>query len=345
MNIQTLRHELDDIKVFQDLVDVLKSIAGSRYPKMKNKIASLDDSFYNIENDIYYVIQELSRYDLVFDEKFDVEVKEYFPSINQRLVQFIKKNNKNIIQKDPKIDDKKVCIAVVVGSNKGFCSSFNRDIIQKINETDYQLEKDKYNMNYICIGKKLHNLIRFKLVEQKNKVIFPEGLVLKDINKFNLEVDNILSLIFEHTKFLEASRLLILSNHFTVSGNKITNETKVEFSSEKKDLFPLEIKKSDLVKDYFGREKSDFKKFYPSPEIILVYSIGQFLKLRLFKFLLESETAENYRRLQAMSESSERIKDEISRVEKLIRKTRQKNITKQLTELMSASLALEKMNS
>ena len=58
--------------------------------------------------------------------------------------------------------------------------------------------------------------------------------------------------------------------------------------------------------------------------------------------LWESETAENFLRMNSMNQASDAVKEAIEKLEATIRKTRQTTITRELVEIISGAEALKK---
>jgi F-type H+-transporting ATPase subunit gamma len=82
-------------------------------------------------------------------------------------------------------------------------------------------------------------------------------------------------------------------------------------------------------------------EFLPSPESILEEVVPTSFKVKLFKCFLDSAVSEQIARRVAMKAATENAGDLIKEVSRIYNRTRQANITKEISELIAGSEALK----
>lgn len=337
MSLQALKFELDDTKVFQELVEVMKSVSSVRFPKLVKKLANYNNYYEQLRASISFSLRELSSLKTKFnyDEKFRGLGRTY--EVNDKLLEILIENQdySKFFYFDEKNEKPTKNIIIVICSNRGFCGSFNKILISAIDKKLEELKLQETENEFCIIGNVLGNMNRFR---SSAKIKFPEGKILiPDTDVFEVEVNKIYeAFILDKILLYKNVRFFVISNFLKVYPN---GQHKVETSVY--NLLPYKaFAETKEEKDPYSRKI----RFYPTPEVAVANLIEVYLKSKLTHLMLQSEIAENYLRMQSMSQASDKIKDHIAFLEKEIRKLRQRNITKQLIELMAAGLALDEMN-
>jgi F-type H+-transporting ATPase subunit gamma len=89
-----------------------------------------------------------------------------------------------------------------------------------------------------------------------------------------------------------------------------------------------------------GATRVDYE-FEPDASEILAELVPAALKVRLFKYFLDAAVSEQIARRVAMKSATENAGDLIKEITRLYNRTRQANITKEISELIGGSEALK----
>lgn len=329
MNNQQLRAELENIKIFQDLVEVMRATAGAAFPKLIKKLGSFRVYNNSIIESMQQAIDQIEKWGLS-----ENELSELLKDDQQHIILNILKqkgvDGLHTLVKKATTTPKKILI-VGIGANRGFCGRFNKDLVSYLKEESSKFRNEGIVADYIIIGKKIQAGISiFAPVPPANKFSFPDGL-WKSQSK---EIRELLNIII--TQYIEKQY-----DEVRIIYNRFPNEksTKIELVNEHfLPLVPNQPSEKLKQPDPLGRETI----LEPSSAKVLVTLLPHYFEIAFTEILIESETSENFTRMNAMNQASDSIKEEIEKILKLIRKNRQKRITNQLIELISSGMAIDK---
>jgi len=211
----------------------------------------------------------------------------------------------------------KVCY-VLLTADKGFCGSFNANLIRYAKkEINSSPAEKKY---LITIGKKGYE--HFKRNE------FP--LYAHYIEIFNnLEFTHAQRIAAELMKAFENGtfdRVYIIYNRFK---NAVQQETQVE------QFLPVQQTATEQ------QAKPVSFLYEPNPQVILDKLIPMSLNFQMWRILLESATSEFGARMTAMETASDNAQEMIKELTLYYNKARQAAITKELNEIVSGAEALK----
>ncbi|WP_375323163.1 ATP synthase F1 subunit gamma [Candidatus Karelsulcia muelleri] len=196
---------------------------------------------------------------------------------------------------------KKPILLIVITSNRGLCGNFNNLLLKK---TEKLIESCKKKIYILSIGK-----IGKDFLYKKYPIYFYNRDLIENINDINLS--NIVDDIYQ--KFLNGyfSNIKIIYN----SWKKLISI---------KQILPFKIKKIKN-KNYL---------FEPSEEEILKYLFPEIIKIKIYKYILESITSEHLSRMIAMHKAKDngiKINNELLFI---YNKLRKENITKEILEIV-----------
>ncbi|WP_425359856.1 ATP synthase F1 subunit gamma [Candidatus Karelsulcia muelleri] len=196
---------------------------------------------------------------------------------------------------------KKPILLIVITSNRGLCGNFNNLLLKK---TEKLIESCKKKIYILSIGK-----IGKDFLDKKYPIYFYNRDLIENINDINLS--NIVDDIYQ--KFL---------NGYFSNIKIIYNSCKKLISI--KQILPFKIKKIKN-KNYL---------FEPSEEEILKYLFPEIIKIKIYKYILESITSEHLSRMIAMHKAKDngiKINNELLFI---YNKLRKENITKEILEIV-----------
>jgi F-type H+-transporting ATPase subunit gamma len=218
---------------------------------------------------------------------------------------------------------KKVLI-VVITSNKGLCGAFNSNV----SKMAIQLAEEKYHslmkagdLDIIAIGKKGADLLRskgYKILETHHEIY--DHLSFEKIVPL---ADKIL------TSFVAGNydEVTIIYNQFK---NAAVHELLVE------QYLPITPVKSESNAD------NNFNYILePTLEFIVRELIPKYLKIQLYKALLDSNAAEHGARMTAMHKATDNATELIKQLQLEYNKARQASITKEILEIVGGAEALK----
>jgi len=221
-------------------------------------------------------------------------------------------------EKEQPVTSEKLTLAAL-GSNRGLCSNFNRDIVNVLNGQLSAVHDEKIEI--IVVGERLKKLLDRRKVPFQHYFPFPSSSDLTLtllMNKFQDILPDIkiecMSLIYNQYKGAASYQ------------TKIVNLSKVEYlHSSTKNGYKLE----DVI-------------FDTEPEKILSFLKDQIIWLHLYSSFLSSAASEYSTRFQLMenaSNNAERISDELN-IE--VQTLRRQKITSEMRELAIGAGLLKK---
>ena len=97
-------------------------------------------------------------------------------------------------------------------------------------------------------------------------------------------------------------------------------------------LLPIEVPKSQATVDYIYEQK---------PSELLGSLLPRYIKVQIFRSMLESAAAEHAARMTAMDAATSNANDVIDRLTLYMNRVRQASITREIIEIVSGAAALD----
>ena len=216
-------------------------------------------------------------------------------------------------------------LVCVVASDRGFCGSFNSNILRLADKEIIELRKEG-DVEILPIGKKA-----VSHYSKKERIRYSFSGV-GDYWEFKQtkEISDFLISSFLKDKY---QKIYIFYTHFYSSF--IQKPTMVQ-------LFPARSKTiENFLKD---EEVEDVDKNYtlePSPKIILDEVIPVFVQYLIYQFILSANTSEHSARMMAMRSASDNAKGLLEELRLVYNKARQEQITSEVCEVSSTKEAME----
>jgi F-type H+-transporting ATPase subunit gamma len=218
----------------------------------------------------------------------------------------------------------KKVLLVVISSNKGLCGAFNANVAKMA----MQLAEDKYralnsegNLDIIAIGKKGADLLktkRYKILETQHELF----------DKLNFEKTlNFSNKLLASFVAAEYDEIQIIYNQFR---NAAVNELTVE------QFLPISTVHADAEKD-----NNVFYILEPTKEYIVKELIPKYLRIQLYKALLDSNASEHGSRMTAMHKATDNATELIRQLQLDYNKARQASITNEILEIVGGAEALK----
>ena len=205
---------------------------------------------------------------------------------------------------------------VILTSDRGLCGSFNANILRHAQQIID--EAGKKDSQLICIGRKGHEYFE----KRGYHVVEHFTGFWKDLN-FNQAVE-MAEVITERYLSGEYDDVRVIYNEF----KNVAQQEIVEFH-----YLPLVLEDDDeeISKDYL---------FEPSKNEVVRSLVPRHLNVQMWRFLLESNAAEQAARMTAMEAATDNAGELIDRLRLEYNKARQSAITTEILEVVSGAEAL-----
>lgn len=242
-----------------------------------------------------------------------------------KILQNMKKallEGKSVFMEKRKVKKVLVC---VVASDRGFCGSFNSNILRF---ADKEIEKIREEglVEIMPIGKKA--IDHYRKIENITHSFSGVG----DYWGFKQtkEVSDFLISSFLNDKY---QKIYLFYTHFHSSF--VQKPAKVQ-------LFPA---RSESIKTFLKEGNADSDKaeyiLEPSPTIILDEVIPVFVEYLIYQFILSANTSEHSARMIAMRNASDNARGLLEELRLKYNKARQEQITSEVCEVSSTKEAME----
>jgi F-type H+-transporting ATPase subunit gamma len=224
----------------------------------------------------------------------------------------------------------KKVLVLILTSNRGLCGGYNGGIIREAQHHMKALTAGGTPFDLEISGKRGQSFFKFLRVPIANGYTqFEDKPSFEEVDKIaNRYIDQFVSgqidqIVVVYQKFLNAARQVP-----TVEVLLPLSSVNVETKKGGKELAPG------------GSGKADYE-FMPSPAEILGELVPVAFKVRLFKCFLDAAVSEQIARRVAMKAATENAGDLIKSISRVYNRTRQANITKEISELIGGSEALK----
>lgn len=224
----------------------------------------------------------------------------------------------------------KKVLVLVLTSNRGLCGGYNGGILREAQILLKQLMTAGTASDLEISGKRGNSYFKFLRVPIANAYT-----QFEDKPAFE-EVDKIASRYIDQFVSGQFDQLVVVYQKFLNAARQVpTAEVLLPLSSVN-----VEAKKGSTQPAQSGSGKADYE-FMPSPAEILGELVPVAFKVRLFKCFLDAAVSEQIARRVAMKAATENAGDLIKSISRVYNRTRQANITKEISELIGGSEALK----
>jgi F-type H+-transporting ATPase subunit gamma len=222
----------------------------------------------------------------------------------------------------------KKSLLLVITSNRGLCGGYNGSVLREAVHTTRAFTEKNAPFDLEVAGRRGITFFRFQGVARakdytnfEDKPTFAEVDVLASRYIHLYTTGEIDEVKVAYTKFFNAAR------------QQAVLETLLPLSS-----VAVETRKPGAPAEPAGKVNYDF---LPDASEILEELVPTALKVRLFKMFLDAAVSEQIARRVAMKAATENAGDLIKAITQRYNRTRQANITKEISELIAGSEALK----
>lgn len=210
---------------------------------------------------------------------------------------------------------------ILVSSDKGLCGSFNANLCNMAGKLAKQKEAEGKTVKFICIGKKGRDFIRktkFEIVAQyaENMTNFDFQLASET---GNLVIDGYLSGQFDEVHIVYGKFVSIAKQEATAG-----------------QILPAETAEGEAQAGV-GSEYI----FEPSVEGLLAELLPRYVKVQMYRGLLDTSASEHAARMSAMDNATKNCDEMVGSLTLVYNKARQASITTQLMDIVGGAEALK----
>jgi F-type H+-transporting ATPase subunit gamma len=222
-----------------------------------------------------------------------------------------------------KREEKKTVGIVLVTSDRGLCGSFNVNLIKAALKLAAEKKAQGLTVKFYCVGKKGRDAVRkaeYEILVQYRDVMNSFDFTLASklgqelINSF---LDNTLDeVVLVYGEFISLGRQVpVAQNILPISGDQ-AGIPEVQSSG----------------KEYI---------YEPSVEGLLAELLPRFIKVQVYRGMLDTSASEHAARMSAMNNATRACDDMTNALTLLYNKTRQAAITRDLMDIVGATEALK----
>jgi F-type H+-transporting ATPase subunit gamma len=206
-------------------------------------------------------------------------------------------------------------LLVVITADRGLAGGFNANLIKLAQR--FADDHQSHELSFELVGRKGRDYFR-----RRARTIRGEYIDLFRHVKFE-DAEKIAGAIIERFSHAEIDAVYVFVNEFrSVLAANLTATR----------LLPIEVPKSQAAADYIFEQK---------PDELLGSLLLRYVKVQVFRALLESAAAEHAARMTAMDAATNNASDVIDRLTLYMNRVRQATITKEIIEVVSGAAALD----
>ena len=217
--------------------------------------------------------------------------------------------------------DLKRATVIVVTGDRGLCRAFNTNAIRAGLEVHEELTDQGTEVEFVAVGRKCAEYFRRR--QSTYQLLAEHPGVFGDLEF--LTAQQIAAQAVDRYEAHDTDRVVLVYNKFK---NMLQQDL---VTKQFLPLQPVEPSTEGVV-DYI---------YEPDKEAIWERLISQYVDLEVWRVLLESNAAEQAARMTAMEEATNNAQDMIKDLTSVRNKVRQGNITRELSEIVGGSSALE----
>jgi F-type H+-transporting ATPase subunit gamma len=212
---------------------------------------------------------------------------------------------------------------VLITSDRGLCGSFNTNLIN----TAFRLAESKKGLGrtvkFYCVGKKCRNAVRkseFELTKQ----------YVDQMNQFDFTLANDLGMEVINAYLTgQLDEVIVIYGQFVSMGRQVPTTLPI---------LPMTSEGTEQTQQAESRAEYIYE---PSVEGLLAELLPRFIKVQVYRGLLDTSASEHAARMTAMDNATRACDDMVGSLTLLYNKTRQAVITKELMDIVGGAEALK----
>ena len=218
------------------------------------------------------------------------------------------------------VREPKRALVIGIASNRGLCGGYNSNIAKLVMESCRDIQGRGIDLHVISSGKRLISMLKHRKVEQDREITH-----IEDKPTFE-EVDELSNEILDRYARGEVEEVYLVYTKFVSAARQTPVCEKV---------LPLETPAAE------DGAASHHYLFHPSAEEILSDLLPRSVRLHVFQAFLDAAVSEQTARRMAMKNATDSAEEIIKNLTMLYNRSRQAQITTELSEIIGGAAALE----
>lgn len=219
----------------------------------------------------------------------------------------------------------KTCAIVLATSDRGLCGGFNAGLISKAGKLAKAKSAEGKEVKFYCVGKKGRDFAQkseFDLVKG-----YPDSM-----GNFDFSLANELGMELIHAYLTgEFDEVVLIYGEFVSMGKQVPVEQQI---------LPMSSEEAPEVEEDTTGVKKEFI-YEPAVEGLLAELLPRFIKVQIYRGLLDTSASEHAARMAAMDNATKNCDEMVDNLTLIYNKTRQAAITSDLMDIVGGAEALK----
>jgi len=217
-------------------------------------------------------------------------------------------------------EEAKVCVIVLVTSDRGLCGSFNANLILAANKLAREKSQAGMTVKFICLGKKGRDFAR----KSPYETLLGYGDRMGNFDfSFAHEVG---------MEVISGYQNLTMDEVYLIYGEFVSMSRHVPVTLP---LLPLQAPEASA-----SGARSEYV-YEPQEEALLAELLPRYVNVQLYRGMLDTSCSEHAARMAAMDNATRNCDDMIRSLTRLFNKVRQASITSDLMDIVGGAEALK----
>jgi F-type H+-transporting ATPase subunit gamma len=293
--IYEIKNRIEGLKSIHNITYAMQIVTISRLKRITTQLQKIKDSLQEVVNVLAYLVEEKPSFKASFF---------------------------------PQIDSTKQPLLVMFFSNRGFCGSFNQDVLNKALAFCAKEQLDFNTIPKICVGKKARLVMKHYKENisfhepQKDLFSKDEGVALYDnIQRYIDESRHVYFVFFEFKSII--SQKIIVDSFYPPS----PKEFEPKSHSDEETSPTNESRRPHFVE--------------PTTELVQDKMLEFYYYLKMFRAIRDSASSEFSQRFLLMKTAVDNVKSLQEELTMELNKERQRGITQEISEIISTFKALQ----
>jgi len=223
-------------------------------------------------------------------------------------------------------EEAKVCVIVLVTSDRGLCGSFNANLLNAANRLAQEKTRAGMTVKFICLGKKGRDLVR------KTPYEILCGYSDK-MGHFDFSLAHEVGM-----EVINGYQDLAMDDVYLIYGEFVSMGKQVPVTLS---LLPLQTPETPSESEAAASGAQSEYVYEPQEEALLAELLPKYVKVQIYRGMLDTSCSEHAARMAAMDNATRNCDDMIRSLTRLFNKVRQASITSDLMDIVGGAEALK----
>jgi F-type H+-transporting ATPase subunit gamma len=221
-------------------------------------------------------------------------------------------------------EEPKVCVIILITSDRGLCGSFNTNLLAAANRLAGEKTRAGMTVKYVCIGRKGRDFARKAGCE----ALLAYGDKMGNFD-FSL-AHEVGTFVVDGYRDFEMDEVHLIYGEFV----SIARQAPVS-----RLLLPLQTPEADAESASAGL-RSEYV-YEPQEDALLAELLPRYVKVQIYRGMLDTSCSEHAARMAAMDNATRNCDEMIHSLTRLFNKVRQAGITSDLMDIVGGAEALK----